>query len=47
MFLPWFMRTAPNTVSQPTQKPSANIGRYTLLGDLNTFPGFRQPATGC
>jgi hypothetical protein len=45
--LPWFMRTAPNTVSEPTQGPSANIGRYTLMGDLNPFAGFRQPATGC
>jgi hypothetical protein len=34
-------------VSEPTQSPSANIGRYTLMGDLNPFPGFRQPATGC
>lgn len=46
-YLPWFMRTAPNTVSEPTQTASANIGRYTLMGDLNPFPGFRQPATGC
>jgi len=46
-FLPWFMRTAPNTVSEPTQSPSTNIGRYTLMGDLNPFAGFRQPATGC
>ena len=45
--LPWFMRTAPNTISEPTQTPSTNIGRYTLMGDLNPFPGFRQPATGC
>ena len=45
--LPWFMRTAPNTVSQPTQSNTTNIGRYTLMGDLNPFPGFRQPATGC
>jgi len=45
--LPWFMRTAPNTVSEPTQTPSTNIGRYTFMGDLNPFPGFRQPATGC
>jgi hypothetical protein len=45
--LPWFMRTAPNTVSEPTQLPSTNIGRYTLMGDLNPFPGFRAPATGC
>ena len=46
-FLPWFMRMAPNTVSEPTQKTSANIGRYTFMGDLNPFPEFRQPATGC
>jgi hypothetical protein len=46
-FLPWFMRTAPNNVSEPTQSPSTNVGRYTLMGDLNPFPGFRQPATGC
>ena len=45
--LPWFMRTAPNTVSEPTQSASTNGGRYTLMGDLNPFPGFRQPATGC
>ena len=47
VYLPWFLRTAPNTVSEPTQAPSANIGRYTLMGDLNPFPGFRAPATGC
>ena len=47
VFLPWFMRTAPNTISEPTQSPSTNIVRYTLMGDLNPFPGFRQPATGC
>jgi hypothetical protein len=34
-------------VSEPTQSPSRNIGRYTLMGDLNPFPGFRVPATGC
>jgi hypothetical protein len=47
VLLPWFMRTAPNNVSEPTQAPSTNIGRYTFMGDLNPFPGFRQPATGC
>jgi hypothetical protein len=45
--LPWFMRTAPNYVSEPTQTASTNVGRYTFMGDLNPFPGFRQPATGC
>ena len=47
VFLPWFMRLAPNKVSEPTQNPSPNIGRYSLMGDLNPFPGFREPATGC
>ncbi|MGZ4389085.1 MAG: hypothetical protein ACXVZL_06865 [Gaiellaceae bacterium] len=45
--LPWFMRTAPNTISEPTQSPSTNVGRYTFMGDLNPFLGFRAPATGC
>ena len=47
MLLPWFMRTAPNGVSEPTQSPSANVGRYTLMGDLNQFRAFGEPATGC
>jgi hypothetical protein len=47
VFLPWFMRLAPNYISEPTQSPSTNIGRYTFMGDLNQFPGFQQPATGC
>ncbi len=47
VFLPWFLRTAPNNISEPTQTASTNAGRYTLMGDLNPFPGFRQPATGC
>jgi hypothetical protein len=46
-FLPWYMRLAPNAVSEPTQSASTNGSRYTLMGDLNPFPGFRQPATGC
>ena len=47
VFLPWFMRLAPNNISEPTQSPSTNIGRYSLLGDLNPFLGFHQPATSC
>ena len=47
VFLPWFMRLAPNLVSEFTQSPSPHVGRYTFMGDLNPFPGFRQPATGC
>jgi hypothetical protein len=47
VFLPWFMRTAPNTISEPTQSPSTYIGRYSFMGDLNPFPSFHQPATGC
>src|SRR6516162_9533134 len=30
--VPWFMRVAPNTISEPTQSPSTNIGRYTFMG---------------
>ncbi len=47
VFSPWFLRLAPNTVSEPTQSPSTNVGRYSFMGDLNPFPGFRMPATGC
>ncbi|MBS0393245.1 MAG: hypothetical protein JSR54_01395 [Proteobacteria bacterium] len=47
VFLPWFMRLAPNAVAEPTQDASSNLGRYTLMGDLNPYPGFRSPATGC
>ena len=47
VYLPWFTRTSPNTISQPTQTASANVGRYTFMGDLNPFPGFRTVATGC
>jgi hypothetical protein len=43
--LPWFMRVISNTISQPSQ--SSTNGRYTFMGDLNPFSGFRQPATGC
>ncbi|MFO1303851.1 MAG: hypothetical protein U1F54_08975 [Burkholderiales bacterium] len=45
--LPWFLRVAPNAMSEPTQAPTANGGRYTLMGTLNPFAGFRAPATGC
>ena len=45
VFLPWFARESPNTTSQPKQVTAG--GRYTFMGDLNPFPGFRQPASGC
>jgi hypothetical protein len=44
--LPWFMRLRPNLVSEPTQKPSANIGRYTFMGDLDPFD-VNQPPPPC
>jgi hypothetical protein len=47
VFLPWFMRTAPNTISEPTQTPTTNIGRYTFMGTLNRFSGFSQPPGNC
>jgi hypothetical protein len=46
VFLPWFMRLPSNgTGSEPNQISAG--GRYTLMGDLNPYPGFRAPATGC
>ena len=44
-FLPWFMRSSPNTTSEPAQG-SAN-GRYTFMGALNPFALFHQPPPGC
>ena len=46
VFLPWFMRLDPSAAA-PTQTPTSSVGRYTLMGTLNPFPGFQQPATGC
>ena len=45
VLLPWFARQAPNTTSQPVQ--GGTDGRYTFMGNLNPYPGFRVPATGC
>jgi hypothetical protein len=45
-FLPWFMRTAPNHVSQPAQSDPA-AGRYTFMGDLNPVAFFHQPPPTC
>jgi hypothetical protein len=44
---PWFLRLAPNNISEPTQSFSTNIGRYTFTGDLNQLPDVQQPATDC
>jgi hypothetical protein len=44
VFMPWFMRLSPSP-SQAVQ--SGTGGRYTLMGSLNPYAGFRQPATGC
>jgi hypothetical protein len=45
VYLPWFMRTTPNTVSEANQTTPG--GRYTLMGDLNLFAGFHSEAAGC
>ena len=45
VLLPWFARQSPNTTAQPTQSGAG--GRYTFMGDLNPYAGFRTPATGC
>jgi hypothetical protein len=47
VFLPWFMRLAPNNISEPTQSLSTNIGRYTFMGNLNQFVNFQQPSPPC
>jgi hypothetical protein len=44
--LPWFMRSPSNNTGSEVNQSGVG-GRYTLMGDLNPFPGFRQPATGC
>jgi hypothetical protein len=47
VFLPWMTRQVPNTTSQATQQPSADVGRYTLMGDLNPYDDFHKPTAGC
>jgi hypothetical protein len=44
VFMPWFMRLNPST-SQAVQVGTG--GRYTLMGSLNPYSGFKMPATGC
>jgi hypothetical protein len=45
--LPWFVRLAPNLVSEPTQTPSPDIGRYTFMGSLDQFTGLTEPPQLC
>ncbi len=44
VFMPWFMRLSPSP-AQPIQ--SGTGGRYTFMGSLNPYAGFKVPATGC
>jgi hypothetical protein len=44
-FLPWFARQSPNTTSELVQ--GGSTGRYTFFGNINPYPGFHVPATGC
>ena len=44
VFMPWFMRLNPSP-AQAVQ--SGTGGRYTLMGSLNPYSGFKMPATGC
>ncbi len=46
VFYPWFLRLDPSPSASP-QTPTAYGGRYTLMGTLNPFAGFQQPAMGC
>ena len=41
------LSTLDRMAAPPGQYRISTIGRYTLMRDLNPFPGFRQPATGC
>jgi hypothetical protein len=44
VFMPWFMRLSPS----PAQAVQVGTGgRYTLMGSLNPYAGFKMPATGC
>jgi hypothetical protein len=45
--LPWFLRLTPNLVSEPTQTPSPDIGRYTFMGSLDQFVGLTEPPALC
>ena len=44
--LPWFLRLPSNATGSEANQSGVG-GRYTFMGDLNPFPGFRAPATGC
>ena len=44
--LPWFMRSPSNNTGSEVNQSGVG-GRYTFMGDLNPFGGFRAPATGC
>lgn len=44
-FIPWFMHSEPNTLSQPAQATAG--ARYTFMGDLNGFSWFHRPADTC
>lgn len=46
VFLPWFMRL-PSSATGSEENQSGTGGRYTFMGDLNPYAGFRAPATGC
>jgi hypothetical protein len=38
---------SPSNATGTEANQSGVGGRYTLMGDLNPFSGFRAPATGC
>jgi hypothetical protein len=44
--LPWFLRQPSNATGSEVNQSGVG-GRYTFMGDLNPFAGFRAPATGC
>jgi hypothetical protein len=45
--LPWFLRLGPNLMSEPTQTPTPNVGRYTFMGTLEHWPALNGPPPKC
>jgi hypothetical protein len=45
--LPWFLHLGPNLMSEPTQTPTVNVGRYTFMGSLEHWAPLNAPPPPC
>jgi hypothetical protein len=45
--LPWFLHLGPNLMSEPTQTPTPNLGRYTFMGTLEHWAALNGPPPKC